>query len=93
MTKDEFTNKSVLSLGYSVNWIYKQIDSTYIECWQTNLLTDQFGVWKQIKINLQTDQFRFKDKRNELTNRAVQFNSDADAIKDEHTCRSVQGYR
>jgi hypothetical protein len=38
---------------------------------------------------LQTDQFRFKDRRNELTNRAVQFKVDANAIKDELTYRSV----
>jgi hypothetical protein len=40
-------------------------------------------------MNLQTDQFRFKDRRNELTNRAIQFNSDVDAVKDELTHRSV----
>jgi hypothetical protein len=40
-------------------------------------------------MNLQTDQFRFKDRRNELTNRAVQFRTDADAVKDKLTHRSV----
>jgi hypothetical protein len=40
-------------------------------------------------MNLQTDQFRFKDRINKLTNRAVQFNSDADAVKDELTYRSA----
>jgi hypothetical protein len=30
--EDELTNILVLCLGYSVNLIYKQIDSTYIEC-------------------------------------------------------------
>jgi hypothetical protein len=46
-----------------------------------------------VKINLQTDQFRFKDRRNELTNRAVQFKADANIIKDKLTYRSVQEYR
>jgi hypothetical protein len=40
-----------------------------------------------MKMNLQTDQFRFK--RNELTNRAVQFKTDANVVKDELTHRSV----
>jgi hypothetical protein len=40
-------------------------------------------------MNLQTDQFRFKDRRNELTNRAVQFRVDANAVEDELTYRSV----
>jgi hypothetical protein len=40
-------------------------------------------------MNLQTDQFRFKDRRNELTNRAVQFKADANAVKDELTHRLV----
>jgi hypothetical protein len=40
-------------------------------------------------MNLQTDQFRFKDGRNELTNRVVQFKEDANAIKDELTHRSI----
>jgi hypothetical protein len=35
-------------------------------------------------MNLQTDQFRFKDRGNELTNRA-----DANAVNDELTHRSV----
>jgi hypothetical protein len=40
-------------------------------------------------MNLQTNQFRFKDRRNKLTNRAIQLNSDANAVKDELTHRSV----
>jgi hypothetical protein len=40
-------------------------------------------------MNLQTDQFRFKDRRNELTNLAVQFKADANVVKDELTHRSV----
>jgi hypothetical protein len=56
--EDELTNKSVLSSGYSVNWIYKQIDSTYIGCWQTNLLQISLGF-------LETGE-------NKLTNRSVQ---------------------
>jgi hypothetical protein len=36
-----------------------------------------------MKMNLQIDQFKFKDKRNELTNRAVQFKVEANAVKDE----------
>jgi hypothetical protein len=56
--EDELTNRSVLSSGYSVNWIYKRIDSTYIEYWQTNLL--------QISSRLlETDE-------NNLINRSVQ---------------------
>jgi hypothetical protein len=42
-------------------------------------------------MNLQTDQFRFKDRRNKLTNR-VQFKIDANTVKGELTYRSVQGY-
>jgi hypothetical protein len=34
-----------------------------------------------MKINLQTDKFRFKDRRNELTSRVVQFKTDVDAVK------------
>jgi hypothetical protein len=47
--EDELTNKSVLSSGYSVNWIYKHIDSTYIGCWHMNLLHISSGFrnrWK-----------------------------------------------
>jgi hypothetical protein len=40
-------------------------------------------------MNLQTDQFRFRNRRNELTNRAVQFKSDADAVKGGLTHRSI----
>jgi hypothetical protein len=40
-------------------------------------------------MNLQTDHFRFKDRRNELTNRAIQFGIDVNAVKDELTYRSV----
>jgi hypothetical protein len=40
-------------------------------------------------MNLQTDQFRFKDSRNELINRAVQFKVDANTVKDELTHRSI----
>jgi hypothetical protein len=40
-------------------------------------------------MNLQTNQFRFKDRRNELTNRAVQFKADANVIKGELTHISV----
>jgi hypothetical protein len=42
-----------------------------------------------MKMNLQTYQFRFKDRRNELTNRAVQFKTYANAVKDELTHRLV----
>jgi hypothetical protein len=42
-----------------------------------------------VKINLQTDQVRFKDRGNELTNRAIQFRIDANAVNDEFTHRSV----
>jgi hypothetical protein len=49
--EDELTNISVLSSEYNANWIYKQIDSTYVGCWKTNLPTDQFEIlrnrWKQ----------------------------------------------
>jgi hypothetical protein len=38
-------------------------------------------------MNLQTNQFRFKDIRNELTNRAVQFRVDANIVEDELTLR------
>jgi hypothetical protein len=40
-------------------------------------------------MNLQTYQFKFKGRRNKLTNRAVQFKADAYAIKDELTHKSV----
>jgi hypothetical protein len=40
-------------------------------------------------MNLQTYQFRFGDRENELTNRAVQFRADANAVDDELTHRSV----
>jgi hypothetical protein len=40
-------------------------------------------------MNLQTDQFRFKNRNNEPTNRSVQFKVDADAVEDELTHRSV----
>jgi hypothetical protein len=40
-------------------------------------------------MNLQIDQFRFKDRRNELTNKVVQFKADANAIKDKLTHKSV----
>jgi hypothetical protein len=40
-------------------------------------------------MNLQTDQFRFKGRRNKLINRAVQFKSDENAVKDELTNRLV----
>jgi hypothetical protein len=40
-------------------------------------------------MNLQTDQFRFRDRENELTNRAVQFKADANAVNDELTHRLV----
>jgi hypothetical protein len=40
-------------------------------------------------MNLQTDQFRFKDRRNELTSRAIQFKTDVDAVKCELTQKSV----
>jgi hypothetical protein len=40
-------------------------------------------------MNLQTDQFKFRDRGNELTNRAVQLRGDADAVNDELTHRSV----
>jgi hypothetical protein len=40
-------------------------------------------------MNLQIDQFRFKDRRNKLTKRAVQFKAYANAVKDEFTYRSV----
>jgi hypothetical protein len=40
-------------------------------------------------MNLQTDQFRFKDKRNELTSRVIQFKIDANTVKDELMYRSV----
>jgi hypothetical protein len=40
-------------------------------------------------MNVQTDQFRFKNRRNELTSRAVQFKIDVDAVKDELTYISV----
>jgi hypothetical protein len=56
--EDELTNISILSSGYSVNWIYKQIDSTYVEFWQTNLLQISSGF-------LKTD-------KNEFRNRSVQ---------------------
>jgi site-specific recombinase XerC len=42
-----------------------------------------------MKVNLQTDQFRFGDRGNELTNRAVQFRIDTNAVNDELTHRSV----
>jgi hypothetical protein len=42
-----------------------------------------------MKMNLQIDQFRFKDRRNELTNRAVQFRVDANAVENKLTHRSV----
>jgi hypothetical protein len=42
-----------------------------------------------MKMNLQTNQFIFGDRENELTNRAVQFRIDANAIDDELTHRSV----
>jgi hypothetical protein len=42
-----------------------------------------------VKINLQTDQFRFKNRRNGLTSRAVQFKADVNVVKDEFTYRSV----
>jgi hypothetical protein len=38
-------------------------------------------------MNLQTNQFRFKNRRNELTNRAVQFRVDENAAEDELTYR------
>jgi hypothetical protein len=40
-------------------------------------------------MNLQTYQFRFKDRRNELTNRAIQFKGEANAVKNELTHRLV----
>jgi hypothetical protein len=40
-------------------------------------------------MNLQTDQFRFKGRRNELTNRAVRFKVEANAVKNELTHRLV----
>jgi hypothetical protein len=40
-------------------------------------------------MNLQTDQFKFKDRRNELTNRAVQFKADANTVKNKLTHISV----
>jgi hypothetical protein len=40
-------------------------------------------------MSLKADHFRFKDIRNELTNRAVQFKTDANAVKDELTNRLV----
>jgi hypothetical protein len=40
-------------------------------------------------MNLHTNQFRFKDRRNELTNRTIQFKTDANTVKDELTHRSV----
>jgi hypothetical protein len=42
-----------------------------------------------VKINLQKDQFRFKGRRNELTNIAVQFKADVNIVKDELTHRSA----
>jgi hypothetical protein len=42
-----------------------------------------------MKINLQTYQFRFKDRRNELTNKAVQFKTYANAVANELTHRLV----
>jgi hypothetical protein len=38
-----------------------------------------------VKINLQTEQFRFKDRRNKLTNRAVKFKTDANTKMNLHT--------
>jgi hypothetical protein len=40
-------------------------------------------------MNLQKDQFRFKDRRNELTNRAVQFKVDENVVKGELAHRLV----
>jgi hypothetical protein len=40
-------------------------------------------------MNLQTNQFRFRDRGNELTNRAVQFRIYANAVNDKLTHRSV----
>jgi hypothetical protein len=40
-------------------------------------------------MNLQTYQFRFKNRRNDPTNRAVQFKVEANAVEDELTYRSV----
>jgi hypothetical protein len=40
-------------------------------------------------MNLQIDQFRFKDRENELANRSVHFRIDASAVNDELTHRSV----
>jgi hypothetical protein len=42
-----------------------------------------------MKMNLQTDQFRFEDRGNELTNRAVQFRIDANAVNDALTHISI----
>jgi hypothetical protein len=44
-------------------------------------------------MNLQTDQFRFKDKRNELTSGVIQFKADANTVKDELMYKLVQEYR
>jgi hypothetical protein len=46
-----------------------------------------------VKLNLQIDQFRFKDRRNELTSRAVQFKADENTVKDELAHKSVKGYK
>jgi hypothetical protein len=40
-------------------------------------------------MNLQTNQFRFKTRRNEPTNRAVQFKVDTNAVEDVLTHISV----
>jgi hypothetical protein len=40
-------------------------------------------------MNLQTNQFIFKGRRNELINRSVQFKAHVNAIKDELTHKSV----
>jgi hypothetical protein len=40
-------------------------------------------------MNLQTDQFRFGDRGNELTNRTVQFRIYANVVYDELTYKSV----
>jgi hypothetical protein len=46
-----------------------------------------------MKMNLQIDQFRFKNERKKLTNREVQFKTYANTVKDELSYRSVQEYR
>jgi hypothetical protein len=74
MIKDELTNISILSSGYSA---------------KLNLQEDQSNLREVLRDELTNRSVRYlRNDENKLTNRSVQFNSGA-VVKDELTHRSI----